>query len=69
VLVGLCAAGGAALLLTGASAFVALIVAGGVSLGMRAVARAKIGGQTGDILGATQQLTEIALLCIFLTQT
>lgn len=26
------------------------------------VARAKIGGQTGDILGATQQITEIALL-------
>lgn len=26
------------------------------------IARAKIGGQTGDILGATQQITEIALL-------
>ena len=26
------------------------------------IAKAKIGGQTGDILGATQQLTEIALL-------
>lgn len=27
-----------------------------------AIARAKIGGQTGDILGATQQITEIAVL-------
>ncbi|MBS4010581.1 MAG: adenosylcobinamide-GDP ribazoletransferase, partial [Roseovarius sp.] len=26
------------------------------------IARAKIGGQTGDILGATQQLAEIAVL-------
>lgn len=27
-----------------------------------AIAKAKIGGQTGDVLGATQQVTEIALL-------
>ena len=26
------------------------------------IARAKIGGQTGDILGATQQVNEIVLL-------
>lgn len=31
-----------------------------VVLGLRALARAKIGGQTGDILGATQQLCDIA---------
>ncbi|MEB8385755.1 adenosylcobinamide-GDP ribazoletransferase [Rhodobacteraceae bacterium KMM 6894] len=68
VLAGVCVASGAALLLTGASAFVALIVAGGVSLGIRAISRAKIGGQTGDILGATQQITEIALLCTLLIQ-
>ena len=31
------------------------------------IARAKIGGQTGDILGATQQVNEIALLCAIVT--
>ncbi len=31
------------------------------------VAKAKIGGQTGDILGATQQLTEIATLIAIVT--
>ncbi|WP_341365534.1 adenosylcobinamide-GDP ribazoletransferase [Yoonia sp. BS5-3] len=37
---------------------VALIAA----LSCAAIARMKIGGQTGDILGATQQITEIAML-------
>lgn len=32
------------------------------TLGCIALARARIGGQTGDILGATQQVTEIAAL-------
>lgn len=31
-------------------------------LSCMAIAKAKIGGQTGDILGATQQITEIAVL-------
>lgn len=39
----------------------ALIVAA-VAFGTALIAKAKIGGQTGDILGATQQLTEIATL-------
>ena len=34
-----------------------------VTLGVGLVARAKIGGQTGDILGAAQQLAEAAALC------
>ena len=34
-----------------------------VSVGLGLVARAKIGGQTGDILGAVQQLAEGAALC------
>ena len=34
-----------------------------VSFGLGLVARAKIGGQTGDILGASQQLAETAALC------
>ncbi|WP_068117147.1 adenosylcobinamide-GDP ribazoletransferase [Tropicimonas marinistellae] len=43
----------------------ALVLAGAVcaaTLGAAAIARAKIGGQTGDILGATQQVAEIAAL-------
>jgi len=30
-------------------------------IGLRRLAMAKIGGQTGDVLGTTQQLSEIAL--------
>ena len=42
---------------------VALIVAVALAaLTTRAIAKAKIGGQTGDILGATQQLGEVAAL-------
>jgi adenosylcobinamide-GDP ribazoletransferase len=39
-----------------------LIVAGVTTSLWAGIAHRKIGGQTGDILGATQQLTEIALL-------
>ena len=35
-----------------------------VTLGLGLVARAKIGGQTGDVLGACQQISEIAGLLI-----
>ncbi|MBO9405997.1 adenosylcobinamide-GDP ribazoletransferase [Shimia sp. R9_1] len=42
------------------------VVMGGVAFVMAALcsatAKVKIGGQTGDVLGATQQITEIALL-------
>lgn len=40
------------------AAFVALAAAGCCGL----IARVRIGGQTGDVLGATQQMTEIAAL-------
>ncbi|WP_306153259.1 adenosylcobinamide-GDP ribazoletransferase [Roseovarius sp. MMSF_3281] len=40
----------------------ALICVAIITFGVGAIARAKIGGQTGDILGATQQAVEIALL-------
>ncbi|MEM8632411.1 MAG: adenosylcobinamide-GDP ribazoletransferase [Pseudomonadota bacterium] len=36
------------------------------ALGIGAIANAKIGGQTGDVLGASQQVTEIVLLCALL---
>lgn len=39
-----------------------VIVAGLVATLCAMIARAKIGGQTGDILGAVQQVTEIAML-------
>jgi adenosylcobinamide-GDP ribazoletransferase len=35
------------------------------TLAVTALARAKIGGQTGDVLGAAQQLTETVLLSVF----
>lgn len=57
----------------GLAALCALLVAGGLAISLCliatlatlaciAIARRKIGGQTGDILGATQQVTEIAML-------
>ena len=42
--------------------FLLLLITALCALTCAAVARVKIGGQTGDILGATQQITEIALL-------
>lgn len=42
----------------------ALLACAGCAL----IARAKIGGQTGDILGATQQITEIAVLLAAVAQ-
>lgn len=46
------------------SAITALIVGFAAALACLIIARAKIGGQTGDILGATQQVVEMALLCV-----
>lgn len=39
------------------------LAAAGAALVVAVTARAKIGGQTGDILGASQQLAELAALC------
>ena len=50
------------LLCTGAPALVALPAALGVSLWLARLALHRIGGQTGDILGAAQQLAEAAVL-------
>lgn len=52
---------------TGASAYALILVASLAALACYAIAKSKIGGQTGDILGATQQLTEIALLMVLTT--
>ncbi|MBC7131638.1 MAG: adenosylcobinamide-GDP ribazoletransferase [Roseovarius sp.] len=55
----------AAGLLCGMSGLVAGGAAALVALGLGRLARARIGGQTGDVLGAVQQVSEIAaLLCL-----
>jgi len=51
-----------AMICAGGAGLVAAFMAAAVTLGMGAVARAKIGGQTGDILGATCVSSEIAVL-------
>ena len=53
-----------ALALTGWAAFAALLAAGGAAVAVALLARARIGGQTGDILGATQQVAEVAVLVV-----
>lgn len=53
---------GIALLLTGVTALAMAGAAASLCLGLALLAKAKIGGQTGDILGAAQQLAELACL-------
>ena len=55
-----------ALLLSGPVAVAAVIAALFAAVGVAWVAQRKIGGQTGDVLGATQQVAEIAALCAML---
>tara|TARA_R110002020_G_scaffold74540_1_gene190599 strand:+ start:1042 stop:1788 length:747 start_codon:yes stop_codon:yes gene_type:complete len=50
---------------TGAAAFAAVLATGLAALVVARLAMARIGGQTGDILGATQQVAEIAALLTF----
>ncbi len=52
----------AAFVLTGWGVFWAAIWAGIATLGIARLARHKIGGQTGDTLGAAQQVSEVAVL-------
>ena len=59
---GIAIAGTLGLLLFGWGLFGTLIWTAIITLAMAVIARAKIGGQTGDILGATQQAVEITLL-------
>lgn len=40
------------------------VVVAAAGLAVAAIAKQRIGGQTGDILGAAQQLTEMAALCV-----
>lgn len=61
-LLGACAAVLVAAVCLGAGVIWATIWAGLAALAWANIARRKIGGQTGDVLGAAQQLSEIAIL-------
>jgi adenosylcobinamide-GDP ribazoletransferase len=50
------------LMTTGSAVFGMVALAAATSLALALLARAKIGGQTGDILGASQQLADLAAL-------
>ena len=52
----------AAFVLSGAVAWILLAAGGLATLAVMALAKRQIGGQTGDVLGATQQVSEIAIL-------
>jgi adenosylcobinamide-GDP ribazoletransferase len=51
-----------AFLLLGAAGWIVLAIAALATLGMGLLARRQIGGVTGDVLGAVQQVTEVAVL-------
>ena len=57
-----CACAGLAILLLGPQSGAALGLSGLVALGLGLYARRRLGGYTGDVLGAVQQLTELAVL-------
>jgi adenosylcobinamide-GDP ribazoletransferase len=59
---GLVSAVGIGALLIGAWALAAVVLCALVAAGMGALAKAKIGGIGGDVLGATQQVAEITVL-------
>ncbi len=59
-------AAAATLVMTGMSVAAVALVAAAMCLAVMALARAKIGGQTGDVLGGTQQVVEIAVLMTLL---
>lgn len=51
-----------AVLMTGMAAIPAIVSVALTALAVTRIAKAKIGGQTGDVLGATQQLSEVVAL-------
>lgn len=63
-LLGLALAAALAVVLTGWGAVPMVFAALGVTLWLAFTALRRIGGQTGDILGATQQLAEVACLAV-----
>lgn len=67
-LVALALAAGIAALMTGWAAVSLVFAALGAAILLAFLALRKIGGQTGDILGATQQLAEVACLAVLSAQ-
>lgn len=61
---GAAAAMAVALACAGPAAIPAMLAALAAGLAVGLVARAKIGGQTGDVLGASQQMAEVAVLAV-----
>jgi adenosylcobinamide-GDP ribazoletransferase len=64
VVVALALALGGAMLLVGMLALPMLVAMAAAGLAVRAVAKVKIGGQTGDVLGASQVLAEVCALAV-----
>lgn len=54
-----------ALIIVGFAALPAALGVAAAAVAISGLAKAKIGGQTGDVLGAVQQLSEIAALVVF----
>ncbi len=57
-------AGAALIGLGGTAGLAAILVVAGIGLGLRYLAVRKIGGLTGDILGATQNMAELGVLLV-----
>ncbi|WP_172296582.1 adenosylcobinamide-GDP ribazoletransferase [Pseudoruegeria sp. HB172150] len=64
VAIGLLVALGAGFLLVGPPVLLVALVLAPVTAGCVGLARAKLGGQTGDVLGAVQQVCEVAALAV-----
>ncbi len=62
--IGCLIAAGIAVIGAGGTGVTLICVAAGITAAMAMLAHRKIGGQTGDILGATQKITEVALLLV-----
>ena len=56
---------GLALILAGTTAILPVLIGGVAAALVARLAMVKIGGQTGDVLGATQQVVEIAMMICF----
>ena len=67
VVIGIFIAAAIGIILSGGLGIAALVVAVGVATLVGSVASNKIGGQTGDILGATQLLAEISILMVLIS--
>ena len=61
-IIGLAIAAAVALVLLQEAGLLAFIIAGGAAAGLALLARRQVGGQTGDVLGAAEQVAQAAFL-------